>query len=124
VQDSDLTLINSKPQGKGQSSPLRLLYETRETVLSPGDNDCVVGRDADCGIVVETAYASRHHCTVTWQHDKFVLKDHSSNGTWLQLGRAEPLHVHHETVPLTGAGSIKIGQAFGDDATGLILFKI
>ena len=122
--DENSTLINSRFGGSVQSGPLRLLYGSRETVLSPGDQDCVIGRDGDCGVVVETAYTSRHHCTLAWQNDKFVLKDHSTNGTWLQLGRAEPLRVHNETVPLAGAGSIKIGRAFNDDDSGLILFKV
>lgn len=124
MHELDMTLIDSRPQGKTQSGPLRLLYGTHETVFSPGDGDVVVGRDVSCGMVVDTAYASRHHCTVAWQHDKFVLRDHSTNGTWLQLGSAEPLRVHNETVPLIGAGVIKIGRVFGDNDIGLILFKV
>lgn len=124
MHELEMTLTDANCLTKASSGPLRLLYGNHEIVLSPGAEDIVMGRDVGCAVVLETAYASRHHCTVTWKHDKYVLRDHSTNGTWLQLGSAKPLRVHDEAVPLVGAGVIKIGQKFSDNDAGVILFKV
>lgn len=50
-----------------------------------GDEVVVVGRDADCGIVIESKSVSRKHARIERQGRGFVLKDlNSTNGTWYQ----------------------------------------
>lgn len=120
----DQTLINREPPDPvSAQGPLRLFYRDAQRQIYPGDTPLTVGRGAGCALVVETAYASRSHCTIEHRQDKYLLVDHSTNGTWLQLGLAVPIHVHNEAVPLAGSGSFRLGRASGEEGE-LILFKL
>lgn len=104
---------------------LGLLYQGREYSLTPTDTPFVIGRDADSNdLCVRSQYSSRTHCTIEFREAKFVLCDSSTNGTYLQLGRAENLRLHHETTPLIGHGCFKPGQNFSADDPDLIHFVI
>ena len=62
------------------------------------------------GMVVHEEQASRLHCTIERKHDKFVLVDHSTNGTYVTIeGNAEVL-VQREEFALTQRGFIALGR--------------
>ncbi|HET6211327.1 MAG TPA: FHA domain-containing protein [Micromonosporaceae bacterium] len=51
--------------------------------LSP-DQTVVIGRDSDCGLVVDDPLVSRQHAKVSWVDGGWVLDDlDSTNGTWI-----------------------------------------
>jgi len=43
----------------------------------------MIGRGPDCELVISEPKASRQHCTVERRQDRFVLQDHSTNGTYV-----------------------------------------
>jgi adenylate cyclase len=124
MDTGDQTLIYREPPDPvSVQGPLRLFYRDTERQIYPGDTPLTMGRGAGCALLVETAYASRRHCTIEYRQDKYFLVDHSTNGTWVKLGLAVPLHVHNEAVPLAGSGCFRLGRASGEDSE-LILFKL
>jgi len=69
-----------------------------------------IGRDKDCEIVVASENASRQHCTIERRGEKFVLRDHSTNGTYVTVEGEPEFALHREEYILRGHGWI----AFGD----------
>lgn len=53
---------------------------------------------------------SREHCQIIYRRGKFVLIDHSTNGTYISLGDGEPVYIRREETVLTGSGIIALGQ--------------
>src|SRR4051812_47343647 len=85
--DGDATVVVSGRMPKTAAKPmlLRLSYRGSEKPLRRDADTIVIGRDADCGIAVADDMASRRHCTIERRQDKFVIKDHSTNGTYVTL---------------------------------------
>lgn len=53
---------------------------------------------------------SREHCKIIFRRGKFVLVDHSTNGTYVGIDADTPLYIRREETPLTGSGIISLGQ--------------
>jgi pSer/pThr/pTyr-binding forkhead associated (FHA) protein len=88
-----------------------LRHEGRELVLdAAGAAEATFGRDGGCDFIIEDRKASRQHAHVERRRDKFVLVDHSSNGTWVRLGDAAPVVLRREELMLHGSGAIGFGH--------------
>ena len=59
-----------------------LVHGTRAIDLSEERPLLTLGRDAQNDVVIADRKASRMHARIERRRDKFVLVDHSSNGTW------------------------------------------
>ena len=69
-----------------------------------------VGRDLACDLSVLHDLASRHHCTIVRSGDAFVLRDHSTNGTFVtEEGDAE-VRVQQTEIVLRRHGWVSLGQ--------------
>jgi class 3 adenylate cyclase len=91
---------------------LDLRYGGKELVLTPLKLPFVIGRQSDCDLVVEAAFASRHHLRIEYRRGKFVLIDESTNGTYVahQGERGETLsYVRNEPFALVGSGHFWLG---------------
>ncbi|HET7364920.1 MAG TPA: adenylate/guanylate cyclase domain-containing protein [Burkholderiales bacterium] len=69
-----------------------------------------IGRDKDCEIVVSSENASRRHCTIERRREKFVLRDHSTNGTYVTVDGQPEFMLHREEHVLRGHGWISFGE--------------
>ena len=70
--------------------------------------------------MVESNWASRSHLEITWKRDKFILTDHSTNGTTLRIASGESVFLKRESYPLIGKGSFTLGV----DRDHVILFEV
>lgn len=82
-----------------------------------------IGRDASNDLPVASTKASRQHARIEWRRDKFVLFDHSTNGTYVTLEGEPEVLVKHESFLLQGKGELSIGEAAHADGSGLIRFE-
>jgi class 3 adenylate cyclase len=79
-----------------------------------------MGRDRDsCPIVMPTPLASRDHAHIAFQYGKFVLVDHSTNGTWVR-SQGQQVYLRREELPLIGSGDICLGEEVADGNTFII----
>lgn len=110
-QDSDdLTALGTRTD-HDRVARLVLKYEGREWRFQ-GPGELSLGRDGACDIVVGDRKASRQHARVERRRDKFVLADHSSNGTWVQFaGEAEEVVLRREELMLRAKGFIGLGHS-------------
>jgi adenylate cyclase len=69
-----------------------------------------LGRDAVCDIVVGDRKTSRQHARIEKRRDKFVLVDHSSNGTYVAVAGEPEVCLRREELMLRGRGRIGLGH--------------
>ena len=107
------TTVVLKPKGTADKPKLvmvKLKYRGKE-IIRRRDNDSVtLGRDESSGLVIAEDKCSRHHCTIERRGDKFVLKDHSTNGTYVTIGEEDEVLLQREEIPLRKKGWISFGQ--------------
>jgi len=110
-EGDDLTMLGTRI---GTEAPvrLRLKYEGREFLFDhAGPASATLGRDAGCDIVIADRRASRLHAHIERRRSKFVLLDHSANGTWARMGDAEEVVLRREELILAARGLIGFGQS-------------
>ena len=109
--DEDTTVFASgRMKARSKNSVLRLKYHDKQITRRRDIESLDIGRDADCGLAITDNMASRRHCTIERRQDKWVLKDHSTNGTYVTLeGDTEQL-LQREELTLRKHGWIACGQ--------------
>ena len=109
--DDSATLVGQQRRAAGNESlKLKLKYRGGEVVRRREKDAVIVGRDPECGLVVEDDQASRHHCTIERRGDKFVLSDTSSNGTYVTIQGEKEVLLQREELTLSKRGWIAFGQ--------------
>lgn len=113
-QDTEeLTALGTRTE-QGRAARLVLRYEGREWQFE-GPGEISIGRDGGCDIIVGDRKASRNHASIERRRDKFVLADHSSNGTWVKIsGEAEEVVLRREELMLRANGVIGVGHSPAD----------
>jgi adenylate cyclase len=107
------TTVILKPKGaapKPKTVMVRLKYRGKEIVRRRDNDSVTLGRDEMSGLVIMEDKCSRHHCTIERRGDKFVLKDHSTNGTYVTIGEDDEILLQRDEIPLRKRGWISFGQ--------------
>ena len=89
---------------------LRLKYLGRDIARRRGSDSLLIGRDAGCDLVVADTKASRQHCTIERRQDRFLIRDHSTNGTFVTVVDEMEVMLQREEFPLRKHGWIAFGQ--------------
>lgn len=93
---------------------LKLTYHQQQYELRLDSPPLHIGRDPQCcALPIDSNMASRDHLHIEFRRGKFVLVDHSTNGTYVQMGDADAIFLRREELPLTGNGVISIGRPVG-----------
>lgn len=104
---------------------LRLKYLGQDMTVIPEATPFHLGRDTvKCQLPIDSSFASRDHCSIEYRRGKYVLVDHSTNGTYVQMSGSRDLYLRREELPLTGAGQISIGQPVGTAVELTIHFQL
>lgn len=109
-QSDDVTTMAAPRTVTQQNSTLRLTYHALEVVLNAENYSLSLGRDASCGLVLLDRMASRTHGKIERRANKFVLVDHSANGTYVQADGGSQTALRREEFVLYGRGIITFGQ--------------
>ncbi len=111
-QSEDMTTLAShKSVFKPRNTTLRLKLETTEVVLSAERPSLAVGRDQSADLVIKERMASRAHGKIERRLDKFILTDHSANGTFVTIEGDKEIVLRREEFTLRGHGWIAFGQS-------------
>jgi Adenylate cyclase, family 3 (some proteins contain HAMP domain) len=94
---------------------LRVRHGEREFVLDEWQATLNLGRDAQNDVVITDRKASRMHAHIERRRDRFILVDHSSNGTFLTLDGEPELPLRREEFVLRGRGYVSFGHAHAAD---------
>jgi hypothetical protein len=89
---------------------LQVIYRGKTLVRRRQSDSVSIGRDPECDLVVDGAKASRRHCVLFNRSGALLLRDESSNGTYVTLSGQEEVRVQGRDFPAGRAGSIVLGQ--------------
>jgi len=105
------TLIVS-PHAKADTGQalLELDLDGVRVEMGPQRRKVTIGRDLEADYTVRDRSASRAHAMIERRRERFVLADHSSNGTYVTFDGRPEMKVHHEELTLVGHGWIAFGQ--------------
>jgi class 3 adenylate cyclase len=109
-QVSDLT------QMPGHVEPVVRYPDMARLRIKHGEQELVIvttisiGRHLNNGIVLRDPMASRHHAFIERRHDRFVLTDQSTNGTFVKLENGEEFQLRRESMILYGTGLVSCGH--------------
>ena len=83
-----------------------------EVILCWRENErVIIGRDRGCTMVIDATFASRKHCTIRFTPNGFVVRDHSSNGTYVTNAGGEEILLRNDEAPLATHGWIGFGRS-------------
>ncbi|MDV7391931.1 FHA domain-containing protein, partial [Arthrospira platensis SPKY1] len=82
-----------------------------------------IGRGERSNLVVDRELVSRSHADIQFRQGKFVLADHSTNGTYLLLDNGTRFFVRREEYALHDRGVISLGQVVLDGNPDLIRYQ-
>jgi hypothetical protein len=116
-EESAATRLNSAAVVTG-SRRQRLLLQTREgPVALAREQELTIGRDPHCDVVIDDERVSRFHATIEWRRGMVMLRDHSTNGSFVWLTDETRAHfLRREALPIRGAGQLSFGAAGADCA--------
>jgi adenylate cyclase len=110
-RDADTTVFaGNAARGRAAKAGLRLKYRGAEVARRRDTDSISIGRDTANGLVVDDEMASRQHCTIERRQDIFVLRDHSTNGTYVTVEGDAEMAVRRSEVSLRKRGWITFGQ--------------
>lgn len=103
---------------------LILVCNGESTSIPPDQTPFVIGRDQhNTHLHISAGLASRDHCHIDYRRGKFVLVDHSTNGTFVKLPNQAEIYLRREELPLMGQGSISIGQSAQQPGSQVLTFN-
>lgn len=120
--DGNLTRINMAAIPVIQE--IVLSYGGKDYKVDPAKTPFSIGRDESCSLPVVSPFASRQHCKILFHKKNFILKDSSTNGTFVRIGGAPPVKLIDSMTSITGNGFIKLGEAMTVGDTDVITFKV
>ncbi|MFN2644797.1 MAG: FHA domain-containing protein [Burkholderiales bacterium] len=88
---------------------LRLAYADKQLVRRRETEFVTLGRDPSLDLFIDDTSASRHHCHIVRRDGKFVLRDHSANGTYVTVEGEGETHLHVGSLVLRKSGWISLG---------------
>ena len=109
-QNAVSQIVSARGPAAAARAVLRLAYRGK-TVVRRRDGDAVsLGRDPACDLRVDETPASRRHCTIERRGGAFMLRDHSTNGTFLAIAGQGEVRIHEQERPLGKSGTLALGQ--------------
>jgi len=121
MSDANQTLFNVDAMPVVRE--LVLTYAGQETIVSQDAVPFIIGRGEDCDLTVDSQFASRQHCKILFHNKNFILKDDSTNGTYLRIGVSQPTQLNRSMTAITGNGSLKLGEAMAVGDKDVVSFK-
>ena len=125
----EATLMGRAPERSGaprRAAAPRVMfdYAGNRILLSEFRPTLTFGREALNDVVVVGSKVSRQHAFVECRNGRVLLVDQSANGTFVAPQGAAPFHLHRDTVVLTGAGLLGLGEAPQDNALVTIRYEM
>jgi adenylate cyclase len=106
------TMASHKSVFKPRNATLRLkVQDGAEMVMSVDRPVLALGRDQSADLIIRERMASRAHGRIERRLDKFILTDHSANGTFVTIEGDREIVLRREEFTLRGHGWIAFGQS-------------
>lgn len=126
TQSHSATTVMSIEEIAGHLSRYQLLLQVagQSITIHPEQTPYIIGRDEErAHLHIRSGLASRDHCHILFRRGKFVLVDHSTNGTYVWGPDQPEIYLRREELPLLGSGTISIGQPEAKAGAWLIHYR-
>lgn len=110
AEDQQTQRVLSPARQARTGSLLRLEFRGRSWELWREGDALTMGRDESSHVLLDGQLASRYHARIMVRNRKFILTDHSTNGTYVLPEGGETVAVMHEEYLLEGNGEISFGR--------------
>ena len=122
----ELTMTTSSLAFTNKVVSMRLEHcaQDRAWVVDVSHASIVLGRDANCDIVIADRNASRQHARIECRRDKFFLVDQSTNGTSVAIANEAEVLLRREEIMLRGSGRIGFGRSVNLPDSEFVTFTI
>ena len=122
----------TKPERLNKESPgtpallhLELRLGRRMIVMSHDRPTVTMGRQRHNDIEIVDTRVSRSHARIEFRQGRFILIDHSTNGTYVKLnGSDDSVNLKKSELTLDGAGAITLGRKIIDRPSRTIYFTL
>jgi len=105
----EITEVASSKALESRSFLMTVRYRTREMRFDPMLVRFLFGRGQDCDQTVDHPTISREHAELIYRNGQFVLRDFSTNGSYVLQGESRE-QVHRSSIELRGRGQIYLGR--------------
>ena len=114
---SDLTEAGSPGPRPARTEHSRCTLRFGDTIVEMGEDLVFVnmGRADDVEIQCRGALTSRHHALIEFRRSRFILTDHSANGTYVRPDGDAVQTIRRDYFNLDGSGRIGLGERPDDD---------
>ncbi|HMP75042.1 MAG TPA: adenylate/guanylate cyclase domain-containing protein [Kiritimatiellia bacterium] len=75
-----------------------------------------MGRSSQCDVFVDDTRASRLHAKIEYGRERFLLRDVSTNGTYLQLEATGKQHIRRDEAAVSSNGLVMLGREVDPDS--------
>lgn len=107
------------------TSCIELFFNGTEYKFKRDELPINIGRDsAQCEIIAASTTASRLHCSIEVVNHQIGIRDRSSNGTYIKIGRAETVLINNNFYPLASQGQLSLGEPGNTDSDQTIHFRV
>ena len=106
------------------AKPVTLSLQHAGQMLELDYDGIVLGRDAQCNVVISDRNASRQHARIERRRDKFFLVDQSTNGTFVAFTNEPEVVLRREELMLRGSGRIGFGHSVDLPDTETVSFSV
>ena len=110
-QSGEETALATRSEVRRAEAKLRLRYLDHEVLLDGSKGSLTLGRDKLADVTIVDRMGSRLHGKIEYRLGKFVLGDHSANGTYVTFENEPEIVLRREEVVLRNKGSIAFGQS-------------
>ena len=110
-QSGEETALATRSEVRKAHAQLRLRYLGQDIVLDVTRSSITLGRDKLADVTIVDRMGSRLHGKIEYRLGKFVLGDHSANGTFVTFENEPEIVLRREEVVLRNKGSIAFGQS-------------
>ena len=119
----DVTFIHTAPITQSLTTRTLILeYHAKTLKMPPTQGTIHIGRGPKNELIVNASSASRSHAVLEFYRGKYVLKDISTNGTYVTTQNQQSLYLRRETIPLLGHGQIGLGEPVSESNQHLISY--
>jgi class 3 adenylate cyclase len=109
-----------KPAEALSRHELLLRHRNQILTLNERSRSALLGRDDTCNLIIQSKLASRQHALIEYNFGKFLITDHSANGTYIRFSDNQVIQLNHQQIVLHGAGQISLGQPFSESPTEVV----
>jgi len=116
--------LQSPPETLTPQACLELRFRDNVIEISRTRPSVTMGRQSHNNLVVEDSRVSRSHARIVYRQDKFVLIDHSTNGTYVFIKGGKGMNLKQNELALSGSGIFGLGRRVAPDSDEAIHFTI